>query len=194
MPYEQEGTFTPDWADTPEKNADHLDYLLELNPKVITKYKKGTKNWEVNYVTDNDLDIYFVHDFGLIQYCVEVETFNLTGELTLKTVAQTSVWRNKDYLGLFGIANWLFINILFPQYGTIMSDNIQSRDGKRFWANRVSDMLESNIFVYGITMLNNKTSKVNLIVSEDDTIDFYSQGSDYSGMNKRLLISKKKLI
>jgi hypothetical protein len=198
MPYGIEGTHDPDWgAENVDSNADQLDYLLGKNPNILETFSKGKNSWDLLYTKDGLVDVYFVHDEGIIQYCVEVETIQLTGLVELTTVAQTSVWRNKEYLGLYGLADWVFSTILYPKYDSIISDNTQSKDGKNFWGHRVSSRIEHNKPVYGLELKgrNNRYTVNNVVPIEDvsDMRAFYTRGSDYTGLDKRLLLIEQPL-
>jgi len=55
-----------------------------------------------------------------------------------KSVTQTSIWRNYTDLGTKGFATKLF-EYLLQHFGTIISDDIQTHDGKRFWEEKLAE-------------------------------------------------------
>ena len=104
---------------------------------VATLSEKGTIPHKIFKVVVNaHEDFYFVHDeykgHDSIVYGVRVKTFSVKGLLEFETLGQVSVWRNSYYSYLpSGFAKWVFKEMLYPTYGSILSDNSQSAKGKR---------------------------------------------------------------
>lgn len=124
MPLVTYGTYTPAWAETVESNLAHLQAMREHAPKVIATCRaRGFPDHNVYMVTlDKFEDFYYVsgtlNGIEFIQYGVFVERIATTG-LAIKTVSQTSVWRNSEYKLLPGLATWMFFKVLLPINGNI---------------------------------------------------------------------------
>lgn len=198
MPYLLEGTYTPDWAITLEVNIEHLEQLHKRHPKRIADYHMpmSKKVFPLMYCRYKNLDVYYVEQFNRIQYCVEVEHYETNGLVELHTLSQTSVWRNKNYGDLFGIAKWVFDTILMPKNKNIMSDSIQSADGKNFWGRRIMEALMEHKHVYALWLYGASTLEVlqlEPLTSLDNLDDYYTTKDDLSGKYWRFIISDKDL-
>lgn len=134
MPYLLEGTYAPTWAGTLDDNIKHLQLLRERNPKQITTFKVGHLRRELPlmHCRYKNLDVYYIDYQDCIQYCVEVEKYKTKGLIKLRTLSQTSVWRNKKFVGIPTMAKWVFDTVLMPINKNILSDSMQSEDGKAF--------------------------------------------------------------
>ena len=79
-----------------------------------------------------------------------------------------------------------------PKNGNILSDSVQSKDGKRFWQSRLSEAFENdyNVYVLGIT---DKHHVVELIpvTTYAEILEYYTHDPDWRGQYYRILISNR---
>lgn len=89
-----------------------------------------------------------------VDYYVNYKTYNFPP--IGRAVAQVKLWRMDDGNAI-GITKAMFFDYLLPKFGTIVSDNQQTKDGERFWRSRLT---EANIAGLKIGLLLTKTQKV----------------------------------
>ena len=197
MPAVLSGTWTPPWAHTVESNQIYLQKIEKLNPVVVAEYKpKVFEAQSILHVKLETEDFYYVTGIWegekAIQYAVNVAKIHIEGLHTIHTVSQTSVWRNPDYSDLPRFAPWVFWSYLLPKNGNILSDSVQSKDGKRFWQSRLSEAFENdyNVYVLGIT---DKHHVVELIpvTTYAEILEYYTHDPDWRGQYYRILISNR---
>lgn len=63
-------------------------------------------------------------------------------------VVQRELWRDVNNLSAAGLTKHVFTKILLPEFHIIASDNLQTKDGRAFWMNRVSEALDRDQNVY----------------------------------------------
>ena len=205
MPMVQIGTYKPEWAKNYATNNAHLLELLAntttrdyatfmpagIKPKVLLHTKLSPMTEE-----------YYVHSIfrsiDLIQYCVKIEHIKIDGIRSLSTLSQTSVWRNKEMINLPHIATWVFEKVLLPKNGNILSDSIQSAEGKDFWITRMADVFAERkykVYALGIEKVSRKyiCEEAHLITTIEEADEYYTEEPDYAGMFYRLLITKQTL-
>jgi hypothetical protein len=194
MPAVLAGTYLPDWAKDDASNKAYLAQMQASNPREYTSFGKHTLY--VVKLTNGNFQYYVTDltDDPLIQYSVLVEEIRTRGLKAFSTLSQVSLWRNIDYLGLPQFAPHVFWSVLFPKYKNILSDSVQSKDGKRFWLSRMSEALENGYYVYALQMDNKHfVSKIFPILSVDDSSIYYSDEPDSTGKKYRLFIVNKTL-
>lgn len=193
MPYISEGTYKPEWSRSKAKNAAKLKASLP-KAKVAFTYIATGHPLPVYVVHEGDYDFYFVHDQigddpDLIQYSVRVKHYSLQGKLSGKSCGQVSVHRNRTHMLSRGLPAFLFREVLYRQYGRILSDSTQSDYGRGFWETRMQEAMQQGKKVYVLEMLDDSTvvavTQLKRLVEMDQ---YYSKGEDYSGHYYRFLI------
>lgn len=74
---------------------------------------------------------------------VEVGKFKLTG----KYATQVEVWRTKDR-SVYGVVQKVFFDHILKSHDTILSDSLQTNDGKGLWSNLVGYAFDRGLNVY----------------------------------------------
>lgn len=88
---------------------------------------------------------------SLIYYVQWKERFHkLIGH---KAISQVAVWRDALDPRSKGIAAKIFWEHLLPIHEVMMTDTMQTPDGKRFWTNRVAEAFEHRLRVYYLNLL-----------------------------------------
>ena len=120
-----------------------------------------------------------------VDYYVKLETgkFKLTG----KYVTQVEVWRTKDR-SVFGIVQKVFFDHILKSHDTVLSDSLQTNEGRGLWSNLVGYAFQRNLNVY-VADLN--TGKLVKVIDDNDYANniknFY--GSTKSAERVRIMIS-----
>jgi hypothetical protein len=198
------GTYVPSWAETEQLNKSYLKKLLAKYPKKYITYT-GVKPEQTiyNLVKSKTHEIYFIHAEGMIQYAVEIDVVHTTGKITLSTVSQVSVWRNRSYRYVARLPMWFFGHVLYPRYNTILSDKIQSDDGADFWSKRVMEVLDQSFYqgeqhIYALKIKDRQSAYAVELVNKIETVadlqQYYTREPDVSGEQYRLLITAKPII
>ena len=199
MPMIKNGTYTPDWAKSNESNAEFLSALKENKQSKVATYEIPGISCDLLKVRLLNTDFYYVTGIidgqELIVYGVETEAIKTRGLHDIHTLSQVSVWRNPDYGSLFRFASWVFYKILIPINGNILSDEVQSRDGKHFWATQITDaLLNQNLHIYALGI--NKSKYIEEVIPIHNVLDIdahYTKEPNGDGKYYRLFITTKLL-
>jgi hypothetical protein len=109
-----------------------------------------------------------------------------------KVITQVAVWRNFDVYVSRAFPAYIFFRMLLPKYGVVMTDNQQTKDGRRFWQARMGDALHKGLFVY---TFDQNTRDLHRLHNTDDIDDAapYLWKKDPKFRTRRVLISQTKL-
>ena len=198
------GTWVPTWALNVADNRTYLKKLKAKYPKKFITYM-GVKPEQIIYhaVVNKTHEIFFVQSNDLIQYAVVVDTIHTTGKISISTVSQISVWRNRDYPYTVSLPKWFFANVLYPRYDTILSDKEQTHDGKDFWTKRVMEVMDQLFYkgeqhIYALKIKDRSADyfveEVHRIETLADLEKYYTQEPNEGGKKYRLLITKKPML
>lgn len=124
-----------------------------------------------------------------IAYAVDIE---LTDEkINQKSCTQILVWKRPlNEEALIGFAAKMF-NHFLKKYIVMITDELQTVDGKRFWEVRISQAFQNNYFVYFFDK-NSVDKKLQQIESSDDFFETFEPlgwGNDKAHQNKWFVIS-----
>lgn len=80
-----------------------------------------------------------------VDYYVKIETgkFKLTG----KYATQVEVWRTKDR-SVYGVVQKVFFDHILKSHNTILSDSLQTNEGRGLWSNLVGYAFDRGLNVY----------------------------------------------
>lgn len=90
------------------------------------------------------------------------------------------------------VSKYVFFNILLPLADAIVSDALQTDDGRRFWINRTKESILKNLHVYAVFKDQNRIYKI-------DSVEKLRKhqngiwGDERAFENRKLFISKKEL-
>lgn len=125
---------------------------------------------------------YFLYDSSLkeVTYFVRYRQIELGLPSCSSATRQVLVYRNKSINSGFraGIAQEVFWNYLFPKTGCLVSDSMQSQDGRSFWEYVVKSAFERNL-------------SVKLINTNNQTIEDCSSLTEFNNKVKELYGSSK---
>jgi hypothetical protein len=162
-------------------------------------YKEQRKKLAFNLSANSNMyewrDNFFVLDIEeeLITYdmtyklgsCIELGDF----------VWQSGVWINPVYNYIEGVAAKMFFEILLKRHHTILTDSIQTFDGKRFWERCIGKAFNKGLNVYYFDFLTKELEKIDNLHEWEM---FKKKNKDIWGKTdrhkmKRMLITDKLL-
>lgn len=197
--------YVPDYVKTEESRAARLDYIkkhhtsrpfLKLSDNHLV-YRAELPGDEVYLFAEVDGKLAYLCE--LVESEVKPDGFNLPDWLPKFTAYQASVWQDPDLsrtLNLSGksIAQAAFWKLLDTK-GCILSDETQSKLGRKFWERMISQAITSDYHVYAFTVLEGSPGEFH--VSESVSIQnvnemnkYYSGASDPTGHCIRFFIKK----
>lgn len=167
------------------------------NQKAYDKISKSKKSHQIEKHNDSQ----YLYHFGdkvvllntvlrTVDYYVKIETgkFKITG----KYVAQVEVWRSNDR-PVYGVVEKVFFDHILKSHDTVLSDSLQTNDGKRLWTNLVSYAFDRGKFVYVVDLNNGVLKQVNDVNDYSRSVqDFYSDQK--SSMKIRIMISNRETV
>lgn len=135
--------------------------------------------------------IFAVDSKGLTRYCVKVADVKAP---PLRAGCQVGVWSDPGFAVTKRFAPQVFWEVLFEQHD-IISDQIQTDFGRRFWINRIGEAYEKNLCVYFLNLTGQKIVEVKRLRTIDDFNEVSTKvwGSELKMRNIRLAITKNPL-
>lgn len=154
-----------DLYETPMLIGDH-DFEPSINGFDLTDRTENTQAYEqiINSKRSNQLekhnDSQYLYSYGdkivllnvvrrTVDYYVKVETgrFKLTG----KHATQVEVWRTKDR-SVYGVVQKVFFDHILKSHDTILSDSLQTNEGRGLWSNLVGYAFDRGLNVYVVDL------------------------------------------
>jgi hypothetical protein len=128
---------------------------------------------------------------GLTRYCVKVADIKAP---PLRAGCQVGVWSDPEFATPVRFAPKVFWEVLFERHD-IISDQIQTDFGRRFWINRIGEAYGKNLCVYLLELRGSKIIKSPRIRTVDDFNKMITKiwGSELKMRNIRLAITKNPL-
>ena len=163
--------------------------------------KKSTKKEILNLAPNGQLlwighKIFLVdHDNQRIDYYMQYEIQHI---FKIKTVTQIAIWteymsRYRDMPNGERVSKYVFFNILLPLADAVVTDALQTDDGRRFWINRVTESILASLHVYAVFKDKNRIYKVdNLEMLRKLKDDIW--GDEKAHVNRKLFISNKEVL
>jgi hypothetical protein len=82
--------------------------------------------------------------------------FKITG----KYATQVEVWRTKER-AVYGVVKKVFFDYILKSHNTVLSDSLQTNEGRGLWVNLVSYAFEKNLNVYVVDLNTGTLTKIN---------------------------------
>ena len=173
-----------------DTNQGELRKLLMLKPKHVMSVND---NFVMYSAKMGDRQIFFgvvIDEMRIVYYMVfETEKSKLIG----KFVYQSYVWVDKTYSAARGLPRLMFFNHLLLKYKTVVTDSIQTWDGRKFWMSRIKDALEKNIKVYYVNFETNHIEEIHKYEDVARLNALHKIWANYA-FDKRMVISLNPLI
>jgi hypothetical protein len=141
MPYLTAGRV--DWGlDDPRRNRRRATAILHSNPMTVRQDKYGSLYRIAN--PGGGGEFARIGTAGQIVYYMQYRTAQRQGFGQCAT--QVKVWMTIA-VGTAGLAADVFFHIMLAEFDTMISDHIQTEDGKRFWLRRMSEAIPKQMQV-----------------------------------------------
>ena len=135
------------------------------NTKAYEKIMNSSKSRQIEKHNDSQ----YLYSYGdkivllnvvlkTVDYYVKI--FQGKFKITGKYATQVEVWRSKDR-AVHGVVEKVFFDYILKSHNTILSDSLQTNDGKRLWVNLVSYAFERGLNVYVVDLNNGRLITVN---------------------------------
>ena len=174
----------------------------QMNAKVTAEWLEDAKEvgdlgqatlYRRNEVEEGQPIEYFfaVDGDGLTRYCVKVADVKTP---PLRAGCQVGVWSDPEFAVTKRFAPTVFWDVLFERHD-IISDQIQTDFGRRFWINRIGEAYGKNLCVYLLELKGAKIIKSPRIRTIEDFNKMSTKiwGSELKMRNIRLAITKNPL-
>jgi hypothetical protein len=136
--------------------------------------------------------------------CLDTQLEQITYDMTFEKrnhhklgeyVWQSGVWVKEGYSYLDGLARKIFFDFLLKDNQVILTDSVQSWDGKRFWMNCIGRAFDKGLNVYYFDF---KTEELIKIKDKQTWEAFKNEHKDIWGKTdrhkmKRMIITSKTL-
>ena len=73
-----------------------------------------------------------------------------------RAISQIAVWRDDLSTHAHGLAARIFWDHLLPIHGVMITDALQTKDGRRFWMNRIGEAYKRGLNVYYLNLVQSK--------------------------------------
>lgn len=188
----------PQLVDPTEFNLSDIEtnesLLRELNKKPSKKKIGNLKStlgdslpiW--NSGSSNDKGYYWIEHQGRIVWLVKYEVIKRNW-LPNHTTTQVALWRGGTVIFSSQASSKLFFNIVFKRTGCILSDRVQTEDGKRFWTSRIRDSLQKKLHVALVDFSKKLITEVSSLRDVENLSDS-AWGNMRSNQNLRWMIWK----
>lgn len=120
-----------------------------------------------------------------VDYYVKLETgkFKITG----KYITQVEVWRTEDR-PVQNVVQKVFFDHILKSHDTVLSDSLQTSNGRRLWVNIVDYALQRGLNVYVVNLNNGTLTHIpNADIYGDEISKYYS--TEKSSSKVRIMIS-----
>jgi hypothetical protein len=151
--------------------------------------EKENRKQTMRFLRDADRELVksFAHDINLYevgrQFCLIDETNNHLiyymrwEEIFHKFVGhraacQIAVWRDQNKPGYEETAREIFFDHLLPKYGVVITDALQTPDGRTFWIRRVGDAFRRNLNVYYLNLMQSTDGVSRELIKIESVADF----------------------
>lgn len=141
---------SPQFVGTTDFNLDDTANNKAFAARCITKVSEvieKNNNYEISRTGDSYHGWMFLYVYATqtVEYVVQYERENF--KWLAPTVTQCLLWRATASLYTKNLTQRMFFDYLLPRYGAIISDTQQTKDGYRFWGDRMSDAVSLGHFV-----------------------------------------------
>jgi hypothetical protein len=132
----------------PDINIDLVNYV---KTKIAQKLKKHTlpagkyKGADIYKFGDTENGYVVLVDEGEVIYFVKYKRVKFNGT---RYARQVLVWRNTNTAASIGFADFVFFKRLLPTFKCLISDQLQTEQGKRFWLFAIDKAVQEHLYVY----------------------------------------------
>ena len=111
-----------------------------------------------------------------------------------KAASQVLVWRDKDKPGYENTAKDIFFEHLLPKYKVVITDALQSPDGRNFWVRRIGNAFSLGLNVYYLSLLPTNKEVTRELIKIDSIADFERLNKEKNFWGETEKFKARKLI
>lgn len=181
------------YLDNPVKNQSQLEKFSTMHKKHLFDLGKYTHVFKIY----NNNDEYYIaidsHDMKIVYYM----SYNFTSVPILgMAVNQSFVWLDKDYPHTKGLPKKMFFDYLLKEHNIVITDSIQTWDGRDFWLRRLLEAFQKHLHVYYIDLSKNHIEPVMQYMDVYKLDKKYQIWAplDLDAYDRRLIISTTQLL
>lgn len=144
--------------------GERLEFNLDdekFNRSILRDLKfreKKVGEYRGNAIYRSKNKFYCVQDGLMVYYMSAVP--GRVKRMNIDYVTQVKVWRSLTAEGIDGMSSHVFWEILFPEFGTVMSDSQQTDDGKTFWRRQLGRAIKNKFFAYIVNVSSGSIEKI----------------------------------
>jgi hypothetical protein len=132
--------------------------------KLKNRYSKVIKkldNSNILYSSEKKHEFFVLDNDNIsVEYYLKYKFIDISF-INKSLIYQSWVWRSNNLL-VNGLAKYIYWNHLFNMTNNIITDGLQTKKGKLFWAYRIQEALSKNINVYYVDLHDESSlSKIN---------------------------------
>ena len=181
---------------TDEENLDSFS----VNKSKYSELAKLHNKKEISRLSDDVI----IYQSGRMNFCLDTSrkevTYYMQYEVSTNKVFgsflwQSLVWRSKKVQYNKAMPHKIFFNTLLPKFKVIVTDGMQTVEGKRFWEFQIAFAIENDINVYFFDDKSKELIKVNTLIEFDKVSrDHDVWGETPIHKSKLMVITTKELI
>lgn len=120
---------------------------------IMVTTRKGTDKFEIALVNDYLEEVAYYNQVIIVPYT----------DLNCRPATQQLVWRSTNFAhspALAGLPASVFFNFILKRYDVILSDNVQTGEGRHFWQRSMSEALARNLCVYHCQLMSTELTRI----------------------------------
>jgi len=132
----------------PALDTSLIDYVRKKIEEKLRKHVKpvGTyKGANVYKFGDSENGYVILVEDSEVIYFVKYKRISFNGT---RHARQVLVWRNNTAFPAIGFADFVFFQRLLPTFKSLVSDQLQTEGGKKFWQFAVNKAIDQGLYVY----------------------------------------------
>lgn len=111
-----------------------------------------------------------------------------------RAACQIAVWRDVDVPGYEDVAKEIFFDELLPKYGVIITDAMQTEDGRNFWVRRIGNAFNKGLNVYYLNLMQAEGGVDRELIKIDSNLDFVKLADEKDFWGTESKYKARKLI
>lgn len=173
------------WLNKTEINKELSDEILKSPTLKVVKHFEGMTLYHCDNtyacIDDKSKEVLYVSEY---------ETQIVSGK---KVTVQVKLWKDRLDSRVDKMPRVVFWDYLLPLTGSMMTDELQTSKGARFWTYLVRDAIKKNLFVYAIDLKNNSIIKIGALEFIELIKNDGIWGRTKEHRTKRVIISLNQL-
>lgn len=164
-----------------------VELLQDKSRELVKNFSEDVNLYEIR----NQFVLIDEKERSIIYYMKWKEIFHKF--INHQAASQVLVWRdkNKPYEN---IAKDIFFEYLLPKYKVVITDALQSPDGRTFWIRRIGNAFSLGLNVYYLSLLQTSADKTRELIKIDSVADFERLNKEKNFWGETEKFKTRKLI